>query len=65
VLFRSPHYRNKPKQKDPKPFDGNKIEWADYLKHFEAVSSWNEWTAEQKAKQMVMSFDGEALKLLG
>jgi hypothetical protein len=35
------------------------------LKHFEAVSKWNEWTLEQKGKQLVMSFDGEALKLLG
>jgi thymidylate synthase len=35
------------------------------LKHFEAVANWNEWTTKQKAKQLVMSFDGEALKLLG
>ena len=53
------------KQKDPKPFDGSKTEWSDYLKHFEAVSDWNGWTESQKAKQLVMSFEGEALKLLG
>ena len=29
------------------------------------MSEWNEWTAKQKGKQLVMSFDGEALKLLG
>ena len=58
-------YRNRLKQRDPKPFDGSKIEWSDYLKHFEAVANWNEWTTKQKAKQLVMSFDGEALKLLG
>jgi hypothetical protein len=61
----SDEYRNKPKQRDPKAFDGNKIEWSDYLKHFEAVSTWNKWTSDQKAQQLVMSFDGEALKLLG
>jgi len=66
------YYRRSParhpqsrKIKDPKPFDGNKIEWSDYLKHFEAVSEWNEWTPSQKAKQLVMSFEGEAIKLLG
>ena len=53
------------KIKDPKSFDGVKIEWSDYFKHFEAVASWNEWSAEQKAKQLVMSFEGEAIKLLG
>ena len=53
------------KIKDPKPFDSNKIEWSDYLKHFTAVSEWNGWSSKQKAKQLVMSFEGEAIKLLG
>jgi len=53
------------KVKDPKSFDGIKIEWRDYLKHFQAVSEWNGWNSEQKAKQLVMSFEGEALKLFG
>ena len=43
------------KQKDPKPFDGHKIEWCDYLKHFEAVSSWNGWDDNLRAHQLVMS----------
>jgi hypothetical protein len=56
---------DKRRQKDPKPFDSVKIEWGDYHKHFEAVSAWNGWDDELKAQQLVMSFDGEALKLLG
>ena len=57
--------RNRMKQRDPKMFDGQKIEWVDYLQHFETVSKWNKWSEEQKAQQLVMSFDGEAMKLLG
>ena len=58
-------YKTRTKQKDPKPFDGKKIEWVDYQKHFEAVAEWNEWSELQKARQLIMSFDGEAMKLLG
>lgn len=51
--------------RDPKPFDGVKIEWCDYIKHFETVADWNGWSPAEKAKQLVMCFDGEAIKLLG
>lgn len=51
--------------RDPKPFDGVKIEWCDYIKHFETVADWNGWTLAERAKQLVMCFDGEAIKLLG
>ena len=50
--------------RDPKPFDAKTLEWSDYHKHFSAVAEWNGWSAKEKAKQLVMSFDGEALKLL-
>ena len=53
------------KQRDPKMFDGQRIEWSDYIQHFEAVAQWNRWNEDQKAQQLVMSFDGEAMKLLG
>ena len=58
-------FRKSIRQRDPKQFDGNKIEWCDYLKHFEVVALWNKWNDSQKAQQLVMSFDGDALKLLG
>ncbi len=51
--------------KDPKLFNAQSVEWSDYLKHFEAVAEWNRWSQSEKAKQLVMSFDGEAIKLLG
>ena len=41
------------------------MEWSDYQKHFETVAEWNGWSPSEKAKQLVMSFDGEAIKLLG
>lgn len=53
------------KIRDPKPFDGNHIEWPDYIKHFEAIAKYNRWSDKQKAEQLVISFDGEAIKLLG
>ena len=53
------------KQRDPKTFNGVTTEWADYLSHFEAVADWNGWSNRQKAQQLIMSFDGEAMKLLG
>ena len=56
---------HKRKPKDPKLFDGVKIEWSDYLKHFLSVADWNEWEEDEMAKQLTMSFDGDALKLLG
>ena len=57
------NFRFKPR--DPKPFDSHKCDWYDYLPHFEAVADWNKWTDEQKAQQMIMSLDGDAMKMLG
>ena len=37
----------------------------DYYKHFEAVAKWNGWSETQKAQQLVMSLEGEAMKLIG
>ena len=56
--------RNK-KLRDPKSFDGVKMDWSDYLAHFETVAKWNEWDNEQKAQQLIISLDGEAMKILG
>ena len=55
-------YRRKPK--DPKPFDGSKIEWCDYLHHFLGVAEYNGWSEREMAKHLTMAFDGNALKYL-
>ena len=34
---------SKRKQFNPDKFDGEKINWTDYLKHFETVFDWNSW----------------------
>lgn len=47
------------KNRKPDSFDG-KSDWADYLKHFEAVATWNGWTGEEKAVQLIMSLSGTA-----
>ena len=57
--------QNHRRLKDPKPFNATSIEWSDYLKHFETVADWNGWTLAEMATQLVMCFDGEAIKLLG
>jgi hypothetical protein len=47
------------KRYTPDQFDGTS-DWADYLKHFEAVSAWNNWTENEKAMQLTMSLRGTA-----
>ncbi len=53
------------RQRDPKSFDGVRIDWSDYITHFEAVADWNGWDDTQKAQQLIISLDGDAMKLLG
>jgi hypothetical protein len=53
------------KERNPEKFDGDKIEWPDYYKHFETVANWNRWGDQEKAMQLVMSLQGEALRVLG
>ena len=53
------------KKYDPKPFNSVISEWFKHLPHFEAVALCNGWTDDQKAEQLIMSLDGEALKLPG
>ena len=57
--------RHNRKQRDPEKFDGQKIEWPDYHKHFETVANWNGWSLREMAMQLVMSLQGEALMALG
>ena len=56
---------NRLKQRDPKSFDGVRAEWSDYLPHFETVAAWNGWDSSQRAQQLIMSLEGEAMKMLG
>ena len=43
----------------PDKYDGTS-DWADYLRHFEMVSTWNKWGAEDKAAQLSMNLTGVA-----
>ena len=56
---------NRRKQCDPDKFDGEKIDWTDYLKHFETVSDWNNWSYREKGMQLAMSLRGQAQRVLG
>jgi hypothetical protein len=53
------------KEKFPDKFDGEKTDWVDYKKHFDAVANWNDWDYKERAMQLAMSLQGEAQKLLG
>lgn len=53
------------KSKEPDTFDGNKVEWNDYVCHFEQVAQWNEWNDHEKALQLAMSLRGVAQRVLG
>lgn len=48
----------------PEIFDGESMEWPDYLELFQAVAEWNGWTSQEKAKQLKMSLRGQALRVL-
>ena len=52
------------KQKEPDKFDGNEIEWADFIKHFNVVAHWNDWTYSEKGLQLVTCLRGKAQKVL-
>lgn len=52
------------KHKDPDVYNGENVEWPDYLCHFEQVSLWNEWTDCEKATQLAMCLRGRAQRVL-
>ena len=47
--------------KEPDKFDGISTDWRDY---FESVATWNRWTSNEMAQQLVMSFRDSAQKIL-
>ena len=53
------------RQREPDKYDGQKVEWSDYIKHFETVSNWNYWSYEEKGLQLAMSLQGDAQSILG
>ena len=52
------------KQKEPDEFDGDKIEWADFITHFNVVTRWNDWTYSEKGLQLATCLRGKAQKVL-
>ena len=54
----------KRKCRDPKLFDGQRIEWCDYIQHFLNVCEWNEYDESEMVKSLKMAFDGTNIKLL-
>ena len=57
--------RNTRKQKEPDKFEGDKVEWADFIAHFEMVARWNDWTYTEKGLQLATCLRGKAQKVLG
>ena len=64
----SPSYeqsdRQKRKFKEPDVYNGENVEWPDYLCHFEQVAFWNQWSDSEKAIQLAMSLRGTAQRIL-
>lgn len=52
------------KLKNPDTYDGQNVEWNDYICHFEQVSQWNRWSENEMAAQLVMSLRGSAQRVL-
>ena len=50
--------------KEPDKFDGISTDWRNYLVHFESVATWNRWTYNEMAQQLVMSLRGSAQKII-
>ena len=52
------------KQKEPDKYDGEKVEWQDFIVHFETVATWNGWTDLEKGLQLATCLRGKAQKVL-
>ena len=52
------------KQKELDKFDGDKVEWADFITHFNVVARWNDWTYSEKGLQLATCLWGKAQKVL-
>ena len=56
--------RNSRKQKETDKFEGDKVEWADFIAHFDMVARWNDWTYTKKGVQLATCLRGKAQKVL-
>ena len=52
------------KQKEPDKYDGEKVEWPDYLVHFETIAKGNGWSDGEKGLQLVTCLRGKAQRVL-
>ena len=52
------------KQKESDKYDGEKVEWPDYLVHFETIAKWNGWSDGEKGLQLVTCLRGRAQRVL-
>ena len=52
------------KQKEPDKYDCEKVEWQDFIVHFETVATWNGWTDLEKGLQLATCLNGKAQKVL-
>lgn len=48
------------REKVPDLFNGENVDWADYVCHFEQVSIWSKWSESKTAIQLAMSLLGSA-----
>ena len=55
---------NPRKEKEPDKFEGNKVEWADFIAHFYMVARWNDWTYTKKGLHLTTCLQGKAQKVL-
>lgn len=62
--FASVFPRPNRKPKEPDQYNGTSVEWQDYICHFDQVASWNQWSPEERAAQLVMSLRGVAQRAL-
>lgn len=51
------------RQKEPDKFDETKVEWSDYLRHFETVAHWNQWNYREMGMQLAMSLKDDAQRI--
>lgn len=56
--------RSKRKEKEPDHYDGVRVEWPDYICHFEQVALWNQWSEQEKVSQLAMGLRGSAQRVL-
>ncbi|XP_069110020.1 uncharacterized protein [Argopecten irradians] len=59
-------YDNTPrrKEKEPQPYDSHKVNFRDFLTHFEHVAQWNRWDGYEQAQQLAMCLRGNDVHVL-